>query len=214
LECDIFSSVEKVIDSIKLLLSTFSIKSEKEAIVQKKKTTYRLSFSPQQIIFSLPRKVNSLKLFKPHINDSRIYIRSIEKTKSVPVKCLQVDNKDHLFLCGKTLIPTHNTTCSCIYLLWLSIFHKDKTIAILANKQRTAISIIDDIKKAYEMLPVWLKPGLEEYNTLNIAFENGTKIFASATTEDAIRGETVSLLFCLGGENTVNIKNKITGENC
>lgn len=105
------------------------------------------------------------------------------------------------------------TTCTCIYLLWFAIFQSEtKTIAILANKQRTAVSIIDDIKKAYERLPPWIKPGIKEYNTLNITFENGTKIFASATTEDALRGETVSLLFCLGGENTVTIKNKDTGE--
>jgi hypothetical protein len=88
------------------------------------------------------------------------------------------------------------TTCSCIFLLWFAIFNENKTIAILANKQRTAVSIIDDMKKAYEMLPAFIKPGVEEYNNLNISFDNGTKVFASATTEDALRGESVSLLFC------------------
>lgn len=87
------------------------------------------------------------------------------------------------------------STCSCIYMLWFAIFNENKTIAILANKQRTAVSLMDDIKKAYEMLPPWLKPGIEEYNNLNITFDNGTKIFASATTEDALRGESISLLF-------------------
>lgn len=88
------------------------------------------------------------------------------------------------------------STCACIFILWFAIFNKDKTIAILANKQNTAKSLIEDIKKAYAELPAWIKPGLEEYNALNITFENGTKIFASATTEDALRGESVSLLFC------------------
>lgn len=41
--------------------------------------------------------------------DSKIYIKKIEEIESVPVKCIQVDNTDHLYLAGKSLIPTHNT---------------------------------------------------------------------------------------------------------
>lgn len=88
------------------------------------------------------------------------------------------------------------STCTCIFILWCALFSENKTIAILANKQSTAKSLIEDIKKAYVELPIWLKPGPVEYNALNMTFENGTKVFASATTEDALRGESVSLLFC------------------
>ena len=28
----------------------------------------------------------------------------------VPVRCVQVDNADHLYLAGRTLVPTHNST--------------------------------------------------------------------------------------------------------
>ena len=107
---------------------------------------------------------------------------------------ITVDSNEHEFYANG--FTSHNTTCSCIFLLWFAIFNENMTVAILANKQRTAVSIIDDIKKAYELLPVFLKPGIKEYNNLNIVFDNGTKIFASATTEDCLRGETVSLLFC------------------
>lgn len=40
---------------------------------------------------------------------ARVYIRAIEQTASVPVKCIQVDNADHMYLAGTTMIPTHNT---------------------------------------------------------------------------------------------------------
>lgn len=87
------------------------------------------------------------------------------------------------------------TTCSCIYLLWYSIFNADKDIAILANKQSTAASIVSDIKEAYEQLPPWMKPGVKKYDNLTIIFDNGTKVYARATSPDALRGESVSLMF-------------------
>lgn len=37
------------------------------------------------------------------------YIENIEKVKSVPTQCIKVNSEDSLFLCGETLIPTHNT---------------------------------------------------------------------------------------------------------
>lgn len=87
------------------------------------------------------------------------------------------------------------TTCSGIFILWFALFNENKFIAILANKQLTAKSIIDEIKYAYERLPDWLKPGVTEYNALAIKFDNGTDIMAAPTSPDAIRGQSVSLLF-------------------
>lgn len=44
-------------------------------------------------------------------NDSIKYrrITNVIKVENVPVKCIAVDSSDHLYLCGKELIPTHNT---------------------------------------------------------------------------------------------------------
>lgn len=38
-----------------------------------------------------------------------IYISHIEEVESVPVKCIEVDNEDHTYLAGESLIPTHNS---------------------------------------------------------------------------------------------------------
>ena len=37
-------------------------------------------------------------------------IVAVESVASVPVRCLQVDHPEHLFLAGRTFIPTHNST--------------------------------------------------------------------------------------------------------
>lgn len=87
------------------------------------------------------------------------------------------------------------TTAIAIYMIWYAIFHPHKCCAILANKDSTAKSILDDVKTAYENLPQWMKLGVIEYNAHTITFENGSKIFAAATSKDAIAGESVSFLY-------------------
>ncbi|MFV2094578.1 replicative DNA helicase [Micromonospora sp. LOL_014] len=39
-------------------------------------------------------------------------ITSVRPVRSVPVRCVTVDNADHLYLAGRTMIPTHNSTAS------------------------------------------------------------------------------------------------------
>lgn len=87
------------------------------------------------------------------------------------------------------------TLCNGIYILWYSIFHPDKKVAICGNKLTTSKSILADIKLAYEHLPDWMKPGVTEYCSGSVMFENGTTIFTRATTADSLRGCTVSLLY-------------------
>jgi len=81
------------------------------------------------------------------------------------------------------------------YLLWYAIFHDDKTLGVVSNNEEGAIDILDRIKVMYEELPDWLKPGQAEYNKKTIAFENGTKIRARATSKDSFRGRTLNICF-------------------
>jgi replicative DNA helicase len=43
--------------------------------------------------------------------DSR-FIVAVRPVPSVPVRCVTVDNDDHLYLAGRSMIPTHNSTAS------------------------------------------------------------------------------------------------------
>ncbi|MEU4566143.1 replicative DNA helicase [Micromonospora sp. NPDC023956] len=40
------------------------------------------------------------------------YIVDVRPVPSVPVRCVSVDNDDHLYLAGRSMIPTHNSTAS------------------------------------------------------------------------------------------------------
>ncbi len=91
---------------------------------------------------------------------------------------------------------TGKTTTVSVYALWYAMFHPDKTIGIVSNKQSSAVDILNRFKIMYEELPVWLKPGVREYQKLGIEFDNGTRILVSATSQDAFRGRTLNLLIC------------------
>lgn len=142
------------------------------------------------------------------------YYKCIEQRKlDVPAENMydvEIGGDDHRYYANG--IASHNTTCSALYLLWYAMFELDKTIAILANKESTARSIIDEVKLAYKELPDFLKPGLEKFDQLEIKFDNGSRIMAGATSEDSFRGESISLLFCLSGDEKIKIRNKETHE--
>jgi hypothetical protein len=91
-------------------------------------------------------------------------------------------------------VVSHNTTTTGSYALWYSIFNDNKTIGIVSNKQVSAIDIMNRVKRMYQELPMWMKPGITEWSKTFVSFDNNTKIMVSATSEDAFRGRTLNLM--------------------
>lgn len=104
-----------------------------------------------------------------------------------------VNSDNHRFYSGQFL--SHNTITSVSYILWLSLFNSDQNIAILANKGDLAREILDRYQLAYENLPKWIQQGVRVWNKGNIELENGSKVLASATSSNAIRGGSFSCVF-------------------
>jgi len=84
---------------------------------------------------------------------------------------------------------------SCGYLLWYSLFHATKLVAILANKAATAREMVGRITLMLENLPFWLQPGTKTLNKGEITFSNNSRIIAAATSASSIRGLSVNLLY-------------------
>ncbi len=87
------------------------------------------------------------------------------------------------------------TTTTVGYMLWCVLFQEEYNIAILANKGQLAQEILSRIQKAYEYLPLWLQQGIITWNKRNIELENGSKIYAYATSAAGVRGGTYNLIF-------------------
>lgn len=155
-------------------------------------------FKPREFVVKLPFKLDRLKENLSNISESNRnqyhYIKNIEKVESVPVRCITVDSPDSLYLCGKTFIPTHNTTTITIYALWLVCFQSDKRVTIVANKESTAKEIFARIKMAYEQLPVYLKPHIKSWRKDGLNLGNDSSITISTTSSSGPRGTTSNLL--------------------
>ena len=194
--CRFYQSDKEFAEQVRFLVSSLGIKSTLRSKKTTHKDCYTVSFATNMPVVTLPRKFAKLSLLKGHPKINRIYIRSITEVPSVPVRCLQVDNADHLFLCGKTLIPTHNTTVAAGYLLWRAMFTPDTTILIVANGLNQALEIMARVRYAYENLPDHIRAGITEYNKGSITFDNGSRIVSRATSADAARGLSITLLYC------------------
>lgn len=72
-------------------------------------TRYRIRFQTDLPVFALPRKAGRVRPLRTRRSRLR-YITNVEPIDSVPVRCIQVDSPDHLYLAGRALVPTHNTT--------------------------------------------------------------------------------------------------------
>lgn len=87
------------------------------------------------------------------------------------------------------------STIVAAYVLWFVCFNDDKDVLVVSNKNSNAMEIIRRITYAYEQLPNWLKPPIDEttWNKHTLAFKNGCRVVAEATTTQSGRGLSIAL---------------------
>ena len=122
-----------------------------------------------------------------------LVISVIESDKSSNMYDITVDSLDHRFWSRDIL--SHNSTTTCAFILWYIIFNAEKTAALLANKGDTAREILSRIELAYQHLPKWLQHGVVKWNKGSLELENNSRVIATSTSGDAIRGYAINLLF-------------------
>lgn len=176
-------------------------KTVKYGVWKLKTTTHTLKCADEHIVIDSDYNEVFVKDLNP--GDRLITETGIEEVVYVEkLKCkpqhmydISVKSKEHrLFTNG---ILSHNTTVSTVYLLHYILFNKDKTVAILANKEKTALEIMRRIRMSFESLPIWLQQGVIEggWNKSSVQLENGVRLIAATTSTDSISGEAVSLLY-------------------
>ena len=108
---------------------------------------------------------------------------------------LELDDEDHVYYTNGIL--SHNSTVAAAFLLWYATFNFDKTVLIASRANDHAMEMIERIRFAYEQLPFWLKPGVRDdgWNKHTLGFDNGSRIMSTATSENAGRGYSISLLY-------------------
>lgn len=83
---------------------------------------HEIGFTPAETVFRLPRKAARQRR-DAHAEPQARYIVDVRPVESVPVRCVQVDNDDHMYLAGRSCIPTHNSTLALDFARAASIKH-------------------------------------------------------------------------------------------
>ena len=118
--------------------STKRVKGRTEA----SSTAYSLTFATDDEVFGLARKALLHKERRRAKNLSRSssrFIVDVRPIDSVPVRCVQVDNNDHMYLAGEAMIPTHNSTLAMDFLRSCSIKHQMTSAMFSLEMSKTEI---------------------------------------------------------------------------
>ena len=130
---------------------------------------WTLAFTTDQIVFRLEHKMTAqkerLRNYSPERNRFR-YVVAVHPVPSRPVRCIQVEAASHLYLAGRSMIPTHN---SLAYLI--SIVRSGKVaIVSTANKalqEQLFFKDIPFIQKYIRHIDAALVKGMGNYICLD-----------------------------------------------
>lgn len=103
--------------------------------------SFTVSFSTDDVVFQLPRKALAHKERRAS-STARVssrFITDVRPIASVPVRCVEVDNGDHLYLAGPAMIPTHNSTLGLDFLRSCSIKHRLPSIVFSLEMSKSEI---------------------------------------------------------------------------
>ena len=164
---------------VRQLLSSLGIKSRYCQKIVKGSIYHQLTFTPNKYyVFNLERK-KERQDGGGFIKENRnVYIKSIKEIPSVPVKCIQVENEDGMFLCSHSMIPTHNSTISACLIAWAIVFYP-RTYAIILNFEKKAgYGNLSKIRFILSRLPSWMKVPLTSKSEIKtyIELQNGSKV--------------------------------------
>ena len=68
-----------------------------------------------------------------------LQIDAVRRMRSVPVRCVQVDNAAHLYLAGRGMVPTHNSTLGLDFLRSCSIKHRMASVIFSLEMSKSEI---------------------------------------------------------------------------
>jgi replicative DNA helicase len=105
-------------------------------------TAHILNFSTEDNVFRLHRKNLAHKERRANVGTARSgsrFITAVRPIPSVPVRCVEVDNSDHLYLASRAMIPTHNSTLGLDFLRSCSIKNRMASVVFSLEMSKSEI---------------------------------------------------------------------------
>ena len=105
-------------------------------------TAHLLNFSTEDSVFKLSRKDlmhKQRRSAKTTARSESRFIVDVRPIASVPVRCVEVDNDDHLYLASRAMIPTHNSTLGLDFLRSCSIKNRLSSVVFSLEMSKSEI---------------------------------------------------------------------------
>ena len=177
-KCELLVKSPRLAEDVERLLASLGIRFHRgEKYVEfngKRLGPYvRFYFSAFQEdhLFGLKRKNDLLRKTPPrkrtrgnilsHTPQEVRTIVSIDEVPSVPVQCVVVDSPNHLYLAGKRLVPTHNSSLTEAAALWALLYGHREFVVLIGATETAATEMIDSIKTELEVNE-WLNQDFPE----------------------------------------------------
>ncbi|NBE93174.1 replicative DNA helicase [Nonomuraea sp. KC401] len=103
-------------------------------------TCYVIDFTTPDKVFRLSRKA-SRQVGTAHPTMLVRYIVDVRPVPSRPVRCVEVDNADHMYLASRSCIPTHNSTLGLDFARSAAIKHGMATVIFSLEMSRNEITM-------------------------------------------------------------------------
>jgi replicative DNA helicase len=106
-------------------------------------TCYMVNFTTPDDVFRLGRKQLLQKERLRHYPQRTRwrYIVDVRPVPPVPVRCVQVDSSDQLYLAGRSMIPTHNSTLALDLARAAAVKHQMATVMFSLEMSRNEITM-------------------------------------------------------------------------
>jgi replicative DNA helicase len=101
---------------------------------------YLITFRPPDEVFRLARKPARQATPAGPAARSR-FLTGVRPVPSVPVRCVQVDNSDQMYLAGRSWIPTHNSTLALDLARAASVAHGQAAVLFSLEMSRNEVTM-------------------------------------------------------------------------
>ncbi len=110
---------------------------------ERSSTAYTLTFSTDDTVFRLERKrmAHKERGARQFTRRGSRFITAVRRVESVPVRCVEVDNAEHLYLASRSMIPTHNSTLGLDFCRSAAIKHRLTSVIFSLEMSRNEITM-------------------------------------------------------------------------
>jgi phage terminase large subunit-like protein len=188
-QCEFCSTSRRLADGFLELVVSLGLKAsmkESDATLRGRVVgrRYRITFTPTlpMEVFRLSRKQARVKPATLGAARSRSrQIISCEPTPSVPVRCIQVESPDGMFVVGRSLIPTHNSQIAAAIGLYMAFCDDEGAEVIVAAGDRSQASILHDAaKQLLESCPALARKAKVYRNSIVVPSRNAKMLCISS----------------------------------